>query len=367
MVAFALTAPAGAAERDVGRSVGVIQELLGDVVVTRSGEVLDAIDVGDTIENYDLIKTGAGGSLIVALDRSSGMSGTLAVKPKSVFAVKTEVLRGNPTTEGEVLAGSVAVKVRKIAGDPALNVRTGNAVMGVRGTAFEVVLSVNDSLLVACNEGRVLCTGMDGEKVEAEPGQAVESAAGARLRRVPVAVSNLVAFRDAWLTDEIQAFKANPRSALDQYARSYRRLRDQFRAAFAPLAADATLEAWRAERRAGVSPGATEIAVMKQKSAIATKLMAVRRSMFLFERVYYRLDEIRSYVGDSDLRAALPSGGTVYDFYREFTSERAELERKVALYRYALSLFAERNGGRDPLAGDDETGDFFGEDDDFFN
>ena len=107
---------------------------------------------------------------------------------------------------------------------------------------------------------------------------------------------------------------------------------------------------------------------MKQKAALARKLMAVRGSMFLFERIYYRLDEIRSYVGDSALRADLPSGGTVYEFYRELTAERAELERKAAAYRYALSLFAERNEGRSPISAmDEDTGDFFTEDDDFFN
>lgn len=349
------------------RKVGIIQELLGEVTVTRDGEVLKNIDIGDAIENFDLIKTGADGSLVVALDRACGMSGTMAVKPKSAFAVKTELLSGQPVTEGEVLDGSVAVKVRKIAGDPALRIRTGGAIMGVRGTAFDVVVSVNDSLLVGCSEGRVVCTGADGEELEAVPGQAVESAAGARLRRIPIAVSNLAAFRESWIADEIEAFKANPLAALDQYIRSYRRFREQFRSAFAPLASDATFKAWAEERRAGVVPRSDDIAVMKQKTALVRKLMALRRTMFLFERVYYRLDAIRSLVGDTQLRATLPSGGTVYDFYKEFTAERAELERKAAAYRYALSLFAERNEGRLPTPSEDDSGDFFSEKDDFFD
>jgi len=94
-------------------SVGVIEELFGSVQVTRGGEVLGTIDMGEPIENYDLIKTGADGSVVISLTQGTGMTGTLIVKPNSVFTVKSDVVQGKPTTEGDVLVGSVGIKVKK--------------------------------------------------------------------------------------------------------------------------------------------------------------------------------------------------------------------------------------------------------------
>jgi hypothetical protein len=90
--------------------------------------------------------------------------------------------------------------------------------------------------------------------------------------------------------------------------------------------------------------------------------------MFLFERVFYRLVEVRSYVGDANLNAKLSNGQTVFQFYKEFTDERAELERKTAAYRYAVRLFADRNEGRAPVpVGGQDGADFFGGTDNYFD
>jgi len=342
--------------------VGTIEFLEGEASLTRAGTVDDSPEIGDSIENFDLIRTGQSGIVVVSLSERTGMNGTLTVKPRSVFAVKAEKLGGAPSTEVESLGGSVGVKVKKLSGDSSLRVRTGNAVMGVRGTIFEVIVSVNDSLLVGCSEGRVSCVSEGGDELFAEPGQAVEARAGEGLRRVPVAVSSLDQFRDAWIADEVEAFRAAPLRALGQYARTYERYRGDFLTAFEALAKEPALSQWSAEHRRGVVPRANDIEVMKQKSAVAPKIMAVRGVLFIFERIYYRLDEVRSLVGDKNLQATLPTGRTVFEFYKELTAQRPELERKAAAYRLALRLYAERNEGREPVPGG------FGEsgDDDFF-
>jgi hypothetical protein len=352
-------------------SVGVIEELFGSVQVTRRGEVLGTIDMGEPIENYDLIKTGSDGSVVISLTQGTGMTGTLVVKPNSAFTVKSDVVQGKPTTEGDVLVGSVGVKVKKISGDPALRVRTGNTVMGVRGTEFEVVVSVNDSLLVACTEGRVACSADDGTEVDAVPGEAVERKTGEALRRIPVAVSSVKDFRDRWIADEITAFRASPVAALNQYAQAYNRMVAQFRQASAALEGEPVFTQWKREYKAGTTPSSRDVNVMKQKSVMVKKLMGVRQVLFLFERVYYRLDEIRSYVPASALNGTLSNGQQVDAFLRQVQGEQKDLARMAAQYRFALRLYADRNDGHEPVSvgeGDSGSGDsFFDSNDNFFN
>jgi hypothetical protein len=184
---------------------------------------------------------------------------------------------------------------------------------------------------------------------------------------VPVAVSNLEQFKKNWIEEEIGVFKAAPLRALDQFAKSYRRYKAAFDQAFDPLARDEALAAWAQEYRRGEVPRANDIAVMRQKAAVVPKIMSVRRVLFLFERVYYRLEDLRAQVGSEIASAALPSGGTVGEFYRELAADRAQLERKTAAYRFAVRLFAERNEGRGPVSVDEEEGDFFDDTSDFFN
>jgi len=351
-------------------AVGHIEYMEGETSITRAGSILDNVDLGSVVENYDLLKTGSSGLIIIALDKSTGMGGTLTIKPKSVFAVKTELVNGVPSTEGDMIGGAVAVKVKKIAGTPDLRIKTSNSVMGVRGTEFDVTISVNDAILVTCTDGRVVCASGSGEELEALPGQLVQGKAGEKLRMVPVAVSSIETFRNDWISEEVSAFKASPLRALDQYAKSYKRLRDDFRKAYTPLASDPGLTGWIAnEKKPGFVYRPNDVTVMKQKSALAPKLMGLRGILFMFERVYYRLEEIRSLLSASDLRSRLDSGGTVADLYKILAQEKTELEMKTAGYRNALRLFAFYNEGREPIPGgsDSADGDFFGDTSDFFD
>ncbi|AEJ18824.1 FecR family protein [Gracilinema caldarium] len=347
--------------------VGIVQEIMGTVTVTRNGKVLSQIDLGDPIENYDLIKTGSDGGMVIGLTSETGMRGTLIVKPKSVFTVKTQVVSGSPKTEADVLGGSIGVKVKKISGDPSLNVKTGNTVMGVRGTEFVVVISVNNGLLVTCNEGKVACTGDEGDELYAVPGQVVARTAGERLKNIPVAVSSLEDFQNRWYTEEISAFKSSAVRALDQYARAYFRYRDDFRKKSDELAREPIFLQWKKEFREGIAPAPSrDIQVMKQKAVMVKKLMNIRQVLFFFERIYYRLDEIQSYVPATALRSKLYNGQNVQDFMRLVASEKSEFERRAAEYRFALRLYAQRNDGKEPVSIGDEEDSFFDDTDSFF-
>ncbi len=364
LLIFALTN--AAALFSLNMTVGYIEYSDSDFSLTRAGRVIRDVSIGDEVENFDLIKTDKG-SVVIKLYASTGMDGVLTIKPKSVFAIKSETIRGVGETEGDLINGRVSVKVQKLAGEPKLRIRTGSTVMGVRGTQFDVAVSVNDSLLVGCSEGRVVCSDDLGDELEAVPGSAVEKKAGERLSRIPVAISDLASFQENWIVDEIEAFNADPIRALSQYAVAYRRHRDQFRKVFTELVSVDALALWKAEYMNGVTPRPNDINVMKQKSAVAPKLMAVRGVLFLFERIYYRLDEIRSLIDDSSLSSRLTTGERVFDFYRELSAEYAELEAKTAAYRFAVLLYAMRNEGREPTDFSSDDGDFFDDIDSFFD
>ncbi|MFQ3547643.1 MAG: FecR domain-containing protein, partial [Termitinemataceae bacterium] len=305
-------------------AVGIVQDVMGTVTITRNGAQLPSVDIGDPIDNYDLITTGSDGGIVIELSAETGMKGTLVVKPKSVFTIKTEVIRGQPSTEGDILGGSIGVKVKKITGDPKLSVRTSNTVMGVRGTEFDVIVSVNNGILVTCVEGRVACTPDEGEGDElyAVPGSAVARTAGERLRQIPVAVSSIKDFQERWYADEITAFKASAVKVLDQYARSYLRYRDEFRKVSDELAREQVFLKWKNEFRQKIAPSGKDVQVMKEKSIMVKKLMAVRQVLFFFERIYYRLDEVQTYIPQTALRSRLFNGQTVQDFMRQVAAEK---------------------------------------------
>ncbi|TCW61540.1 hypothetical protein C5O22_05575 [Treponema sp. J25] len=347
--------------------VGCIQDLQGSVSVTRNGKVLNKIDIGDRIENYDLIKTGNDGVLIIELDPATGMRGSLTVKPKTVFTVKTETIRGNPSTDGNVITGTVGAKVKKISGDPSLRVRSGGTVMGVRGTEFTIIISINNAVLVTCVEGRVQCTDEEGAVVEAFPGQVVSQKVGERLMAIPVALSSIQDFQTRWITEEIEAFKAQPVKALEQYAKAYSRYKKEFIAATDALLADSVVRQWKTEFSRGVLPSSRDPQVMKQKSQVVRLLMETRRVLFFFERIYYRLNEIESYLSSADLGKRLSTGDRVQTFLQQVRRDTADLERRTAEYRFITKLYALRNEGRDPVGFDATNDDFFDDPNSFFD
>lgn len=360
--------------------VGQIEDFEGSVSIIRSGKEVD-VDYGESLLSRDLVKTGNDGYLVVGLDRSVGMSGTLVIRPKTTCALSTVVENGHPATEADTFAGTVAVKVKKIAGDPRFRVRSGAAVMGVRGTEFLVTSSPNNAILVSCSEGRVECQSDYNGKpdvVDAVPGQVVEKRDGERFKRIPVAVSSVAAFHDRWGSGEVEAFKASPVQVLDQYAASYERHKAAYIKAAEALLALPAVDAWIQEDLQGVVPYERDVSVMKQKSAIVPKLMSVRSVLFFFEPAYYRLDQVREYVRPQFLSHKLSTGKTVKAFYQELARDLPGFEVLTSRYRQVLYLYALRNGGKDPFATTDSdsfdmdmdssgSDDFFDEDDDFFN
>lgn len=343
---------------------GEIEYVEGDVTLSRGGKSLGDLNIGDEVQVDDFIKTGPDGAAVIALNRSTGMRGSLSVKPRSAVYVRMSQDSSGSKTTLELVAGQIGSKVAKLSGSPTLQVRTDTAVMGVRGTEFGVSTSVSGNIVIYCTEGAVETT--DGEStVQVPAGKAVEKRPAERLRMLPVAVSNPDEFAKRWIADEIEAFRANPARVVAFYEKRYADLSVRFMAALDELQRKAALQKWIEEDKTGARVNPRSADSLREKKELIQSFLELRKILFLFERIYYRLDEAVDLVsGTPGERAELRPGLTVGAFLRQFRDGRERLAKMMAFFRYAERLYALRNeggAGFPGLGGDDD--DFFGSSD----
>jgi len=350
-------------------AVGTITYVEGSVQIERDEELLDAkrVKEGTSLQNFDLLITGADGRVELELASPMAPAATVKVAPRTRFSLEVGRMGAKRQVTVGLTLGSVSMKCAKLSGEQSVRVQTDTALMGVRGTTFTVTAAVSGDLLIDCDEGEVACTDEDGATVSAVPGEVVERLFAGRLARLPVAVSNLEQFRRGWNAERISALKANAATAIAGFAVRYRSLLAQFDRDFETLLkARRTIEKWQAEDRSGRIGGAVEVA--KEKKEVIGALFRLRRTLFLFERVYYRLLELKGYhdegLGRGTIRYGLASETTT-QFFERLERDRRGLEARMAKVRLVARLYAARNEGRLPSGGfgeDEQDEDsFFGD------
>lgn len=343
---------------------GSVDYVEGNAVIVRSGKSLGEANIGDSILPDDMIKTAGDGLVIIALDKSTGMRGTLTIKQKSVAYIRLAPGSAGPRSTIDLIAGQIGSKLAKISGSPSLQVQTDSVVMGVRGTAFTMASSVNGAILVVCTEGAVACTD-GGDPLMVAAGKAVEKKAGDRLRLVPVAISSPEQFEKNWIADEIEAFRSNAIRALGDFEKRYNEQLALFNAAFAPLQKSETLSKWIREDAAGLVPPPNDATVLKEKKALSADILATRKVLFIFERIYYRIMQLDQLVMGTALeRQNIRPGYSAGDFIRKVRTDAAGLEKRMFLFRYAEKLYELRNAGGAGMPGMSGAGS---DDDDFFS
>ncbi|GAB1457977.1 hypothetical protein MASR2M48_32850 [Spirochaetota bacterium] len=344
---------------------GSIDYVEGSAIIVRSGKSLGEANIGDDVLPDDMIKTASDGLVVIALDRSTGMRGTLTIKAKSVAYIHLSPDSTGAKSTIDLIAGQIGSKLAKVAGNPSLQVQTSSVIMGVRGTEFGIASSVNGSILVACTEGSVACSD-GGEPLVVNAGKALEKKPGERLRLLPVSISSVEQFERAWLAEEIEAFRSNAVKALAEYERRYTDQLALFQKAFEPLQRSEVLSKWIREDAVGLVPSANDPATLREKKAISADIMAVRKVLFIFERLYYRIDQLDQLVMGTALeRMEIRSGYTAGDFIRKIRSEGPGLEKRVFLFRYAEKLYELRNSGGAGLPGMGTGDSFFDSSDDW--
>ena len=275
------------------------------------------------------------------------------MQARSSIYINLDDIKGEPRTQIQILTGAIGSKASKIAGSPTVNVVTSSAVMAVRGTEYEVVVSINanddgdsqQATLVTCTESKVAVN--DGqEEVEVPAGKVLEKRPG---REAPLHPGG-----------------RSPPSRTIQPAMDRRR--------------DRGLQGRRAPRPRRATPSATPIsqpsspprsipsrnpprprngptrtareprsdpldpAVLREKKEIAGYLLNIRKVLFIFERIYYRVDEISDVIaGTPNEKRQIKPGLTAADFLKQVKADRDKLADEVARYRYIEALYIERN------------------------
>ncbi len=343
---------------------GMVNYVEGTVTVIRAGKPLkEALNIGDDVFPDDMLKTTADSYVVIDLAKTTGMAGTLTIKPKSVVYLRLSPDATSPKSTIELISGQIGSKLAKISGSPTFKVTTDGAVMGVRGTGFTVATSVSGGILVVCSEGAVTAEDESGA-IAVPAGKAAEKRPAERLRLMPVSVSSPEEFEKRWIAEAIEAFRADPARALADYEKRYADLSARFAAAFDPIQKSEILSKWLKEDASGTAINPRSPEVMREKKELAGAILEVRKVLFIFERIYYRILQLQDIVaGTPAERIEIRKGLTVGDFLRKVKSEAAVLERRVNLFRQAERLYALRNAdgtGFSGLGGSGGEDDFFG-------
>jgi hypothetical protein len=347
--------------------IGTIVYLEERVEIDRNSERIPSWDVfiGMGVENYDLLRTDERGYAEVEVDDPRSAPAIVRISPNTTFYFEMNKVGRDQTTTIGMITGSLSVKVAKLSTRQNVEVATESALMGVRGTDFDVTLSPGGDILITAEEGRVSCIDESGQELFAEPGTVVEKRPGELFREVPVAVSDLETFQKDWYADRLEVFKSNALQAIKFYAGRYLRLKNRFDSAYNDLQQESQiLRKWYAEDRRQEIGGRME--TMREKKELIGDLLELRKILYIFERIYFRLVELEGYYRQGYGRGQIGSGLSSAAFFSRFDREKQVLGEQMDEIRYITKLYAKRNDGNFPtdLLEQGES-EFFGEDDDF--
>lgn len=334
------------------RRLGELVYTEGTVTVHRAGGVKERVDIGDIVRQYDVIATGPKSR--ATIDLAAGYPGGAELK----LAENTAFYFDVKAPEGEerrsviqLLAGALAIKVDKLA-NGSFNVAADGAVLGVRGTVFIVDTVPDGSLLVTTNEGAVEVRSLDGRRVMSRADAAVTVPSGGSTRLIQVEPAKAAEFRAGWRNEAIAAFAPRALETASIYAKAIEDNRAAFDAALRGLKShDATLKLWRDARASGRVLRFTDW--IDEKKAVSGALFDCLKALFMIERPYYRLLELKAYHEQGVGVGSLRDGRASAAFYAGFEAANAALAADMARVREAMDLFSYAAAGS-PL------GEFFG-------
>ena len=128
---------------EVPREVTVI-ELKGDVQVKTAGqETWQPATLATILHEKDTIKTAAGAEAVLNV----GQAGQVSVRPESEMTFDTLVMNQDNQAKQTMLdlaMGNILIKAQKLQAEEKFEVKTPTAIMGVRGTEFEVTVAAGE-------------------------------------------------------------------------------------------------------------------------------------------------------------------------------------------------------------------------------
>jgi hypothetical protein len=359
--AFALFA--GLCALSGAQTLGTVDYLEGSVSIQRNGEALKKVDIGTKIENLDLVKTSADGTVSIAFDKTSGLSGSLQVVPASTAIIRRDQISGSPASEVQLLAGSVNLKVKRLVkGQSSVQIRTPTSVLGVRGTEFSVA-TFNGSSIVACKEGEVYCASSSGLSVtrmnlssggaSVVPGKMVEVLESGKVNSGDFPGGDYeTAWDDVkakWMSFNVGIISEDPVSWLNNFVNNWTLYAVKVDESAKTLRANATLKKWLKDAASGsVSGGLASWA--KEKPAVMKDLIALRPDMMVALITWSRINDILPNIPPASMNQKLANGQTVRSFADQFARQSKSVVSAVSLFEAAEKLYMQRNDGLSPFS-----------------
>ena len=326
------------ASLSAGSVSGIIAYMDGTVDVYRDGKLLDwnLVDIGFTVEEYDLIATGDDGTVEVDLSMPAGTGAHITVQPDTSFYFELDKKAGRDKTSFKMLSGAMAYKVQKLTGSDDLAVQTLSAAMGVRGTEFQVVYSPEGGVLVLCNKGKVAVTDTEDQERYSEPGSVVEKVPEKELTAFAVAPSDLSLYRSYWVSARDKVFKAGAGTFIKGFANQYRMFKPRFDKAYGELQKVKPLLLKYGRESSSYSLGS----LLKAKGEVSSAVVDMRSILPVYEMVYYRLKVLEKYHEQGLGHGVIGKGITSEQFFSGFNTEEAASERQLAEVRYMFKLYS---------------------------
>lgn len=332
--------------------VGQIVYLEGIVDVHRNGELIELweSDIGMELHNYDLVETGEDGVVEIELTSMKSGGSRVMVQENTAFYMEGKNLETEPQMSVSMLAGGISLKIQRLSGSEAVEVRTESAVMGVRGTRFDVTQAPEGSVLVTCDEGRVAVTDDDGGARSAQSGQVVEKQRQKGLRAITVEPGDEALYREFWVDQREEVFKAGAATFVQAYARQYSAVLKKFNEAYGKLmTVRGTLRQYGSEE--GVKSLTTGEAV-RIKGAVSDEVIMMRSILPLFEHNFYSLQTLERYHSQGLGRTLINQGYTSVEFFGDFRRKSTVLKRRLSEVRNLMGFYLRINSVASPFGGD---------------
>ncbi|WP_319562789.1 FecR family protein [Marispirochaeta sp.] len=337
IVPFAVTA----------QEVGRIEYLEGIVDIHRGGEIVELFssDIGFPLEAIDTIQTGSDGRVEFSLSTLRQQGTSISVGNNTSFRVETSLEEGGAKTRIEVFTGSLSLKVARLSGREELSVKTESAVMGVRGTEFEVVTAPDGGVLVLCEEGSVSCQDQNQREVIASAGRGAEKVPGQNISPVVVEPDAHDEFRRQWQETRMEIFRAGAPVFFRAYIKQFQQVEPRFAEAYTDLEGfQARLEDYARRSSDGSSPlGSGDL--YRFRAEISPSLARMRSIIPLYRQTFFRLAELSRYLDESGIERDEAVGGVrISDFFRNFMRRRHEERTRIARIEHWFKLYGQLGG-----------------------
>ena len=317
------------------QDIGQIVYIQGSVELVRGEQTLDSgLSIGDSIQDLDMIRTGDDGQVTIATTADSGASATINVNPNTTFTFDLGSIDTPTVHTLNLMDGTLAMSVAALASGSVLNVDTGSAVMGIRGTVFDVSSIPSGDVLLTVNEGKVSCTTDGGKTLYAQPGVIVENMNQSWDNR-DIPAASLASFRQTWRSNRIAFMNEHADEILARAAGNYLRLRSQLDARYNELMRHrSTIERWLANARAGKLSAAE---LSRVRRVAGRRLIAAHRSLVAYEHVYYRVKRLETLSHQGVQFTQAQSGLTASAFFTEVEGDHAGYVEKMRQIRVIVA------------------------------